>query len=58
METKAKTNADRFREMTDKQLAIFLGDVDCRNPDHCKPGMYCGKCWLAWLRSPVADGDE
>ena len=55
---KPKTNVDRFRTMTDKQLAIFFGDVDCCNPNHCKPGMYCGTCWLDWLRSPVDDGDE
>ena len=44
METKPKTNSDRIRAMTDKQLAIFLGDIDCCNPNHCKPGMYCGTC--------------
>ena len=58
METRTKTNADRIREMTDEQLAIFLGDVDCCNPNHCEPGMYCEKCWLDWLRSPVEEGDE
>lgn len=52
------TNGDLIRAMTDMQLAIFLGDIDCCNPGHCKPGMYCGKCWLDWLRSPVEDGDE
>lgn len=58
MEIKAKTNADRIREMTDEELAIFLGDVDCCNPNHCEPGMYCEKCWLDWLRSPVEESDE
>lgn len=53
-----QTNADRIRSMTDKQLAIFLGDIDCCNPNHCKPGMYCGTCWLEWLRSHVEDGEE
>lgn len=52
---KPKTNVDRFRAMTDKQLAIFFGDVDCCNPNHCKPGMYCGTCWLSWLRSQVEE---
>ena len=51
-----QTNADRIRNMTDEEMAIFLGDVDCCNPNHCKPGMYCGRCWLAWLRSPANDG--
>lgn len=49
------TNGDAIRAMPDKQLAIFLGDVDCCNPNHCEPGMYCGKCWLDWLRSPVEE---
>lgn len=40
MET--KTNADRIREMTDEELAGFLGNVDlttCCNPDSCEPEM-------------------
>ena len=49
------TNGDAIRAMSDKQLAIFLGDVDCCNPNHCEPGMYCGKCWLEWLKAPVED---
>ena len=53
-----QTNADRIRAMTDEQLAIFLGDVDCCNPNPCKPGMYCGRCWLDWLRSPVEDSEK
>ena len=56
MET--KTNADRIRAMTDEELAIFLGDVDCCNPNHCELGMYCGKCWLAWLRAPAESEGE
>ncbi len=56
MET--KTNADRIRSMTDEELAIFLGDVDCCNPNPCKPGMYCGMCWLGWLRSPVEESEK
>lgn len=55
---KPKTNSDRIRTMTDEELAIFLGDVDCCNPNHCEPGMYCGRCWLEWLRSPVEDSEK
>ena len=55
---KTRTNADRIRAMTDEELAIFLGDVDCCNPNPCKPGMYCRICWLDWLRSPVEESDE
>lgn len=32
METKPKTNADRIRNMTDEELAIFFSDIDCCNP--------------------------
>lgn len=59
MET--KTNADRIRELQDKQIAdIFGGSTDL-----CPPGrtltkggcIYeqtgdCEKCWLAWLQEP------
>lgn len=48
-----QTNADRIRAMTDEELATFLGDVDCCNPNHCEPGMYCGRCWLDWLKAPA-----
>ena len=54
---KPKTNSDRIRAMTDEQLAIFLGDVGCCNPNPCKPGMYCGRCWFNWLKAPVEDGE-
>ena len=56
MDEKIKTNADRIRSMTDEELAIFLGDVGCCNPNHCEPGMHCEKCWLEWLHSPANDG--
>ena len=55
---KPKTNSDRIQAMTDEQLAIFLGNVGCCNPNPCKPGMYCGTCWLKWLRSPVEESHE
>lgn len=58
METKAKTNADRIREMTDEELAekisIIANCVYC--PIRC--GIFgtldeCKAMWLSWLRSPV-----
>lgn len=55
---KTRTNADRIRAMSDEELAIFLGDVDCCNPNHCEPGMYCGRCWLGWLRSPAEESEK
>ena len=45
METKPKTNADRIRNMTDEELASFLGDLDF-------------KCWLEWLKAPVEDSEK
>ncbi len=58
METKPETNGDRIRAMTDEELAIFLSDVDCCNPNHCELGMYCEKCWLSWLRSSVEESEK
>lgn len=55
---KPKTNGDRIRAMTDEELAIFLGDVGCCNPNPCKPGMYCGRCWFNWLKAPVEGSNE
>lgn len=58
METKPKTNADRIRNMTDDELAIFFSDIDCCNPGRCEPGMYCEKCWLEWLKSLVEESEK
>lgn len=52
---KPKTNGDKIRAMTDEELSCFIADVDCPQ-ETCKPGMYCEKCWLNWLRSPANDG--
>lgn len=49
------TNGDKIRAMTDEEMAIFLSGIDCCNPKPCEPGMYCEKCWLEWLKSPVED---
>lgn len=55
--TDISTNSDRFRANTDEELSCFLADVDCIQ-GACKPGMYCEKCWLDWLRSPVEESHE
>ena len=56
MEAKPKTNADRIRAMTDKELAkIITGECP---PGGAKCNRRCGTCWLEWLRSPVADGEK
>ena len=54
---KPKTNSDRIRTMTVEELSCFLADVDCIQ-GACKPGMYCEKCWLDWLRSPVEESEK
>ena len=56
MNEQAKTNADRIRATTDKELAkIITGEC---LPEGAKCNGRCGTCWLDWLRSPVEDGDE
>lgn len=55
-----KTNADRIRAMTDKELAEWLSDMhdDVTCPDggaiDCNPS--CKRCWLDWLKEEAEDG--
>ena len=61
METKPKTNADRIRAMTDEELVELLksGTFICgRLKDVCEDMPGCEECLLAWLRSPVEDGEK
>ena len=59
------TNADRLRSMTDEELAEFLDERSCPQEDcpnvaedgTISPNMTCRKCWLAWLRQEVDDGE-
>lgn len=55
-----RTNADRYRAMSDEELAItFAQTGNC--PPSSKYGYNCercGKCWLDYLRQPVKDGDN
>lgn len=47
------TNADRFRAMTDEELAEWFGTHACcmKDPFFCsKPGGSCKACWIDWLR--------
>lgn len=63
METKTKTNADRFREMTDEELAEKISRIA-----HCvycpiRYGIFgtleeCKDMWLFWLRSPVEESEK
>lgn len=63
METKPKTNADRIRAMTDKELAEFLAKnyISCarcffRRTSSKDPIGVCLECCLGRLRAPVEEG--
>ena len=59
MKAKAKTNADRIREMSDEELANseFAPIIcDMVPAEWCYMGRSCYECHLAWLRSPSDDG--
>lgn len=60
-----KTNADRIRQMTDRELAKMVGMKVCRivKPDgsDCPKGFYfgkCDKCVLKWLKQEVSEDAE
>lgn len=57
---KPKTNGDRFRAMTDKELAEYLGNIHyCPVPYlTCDPTKECEECWGNWLRSPVEESGK
>ena len=59
-EQKPQTNGDRYRTMSDEELArTFAQTGNC--PPSSKYGHNCercGKCWLDYLRQPVKDGDN
>lgn len=65
METKPKTNADRIRAMTDKELAksivrYFPLCEKCFFKRRCEkdPIGVCLECCLAWLRAPAKSEGE
>lgn len=61
------TNADRFRSMSDEELAAYWAenhDNFCPNKPECGealdrdeliPDEWCVHCALAWLQKPVAE---
>ena len=58
-QTKTRTNADRIRSMSDKELAIMLarsGKYFCHgngydpHSERCDYGYECEECWLDWLK--------
>ena len=64
---KPKTNADRIRNMTDEELAKFLGGthlhnckiIDCiRKEENDKRIPLCSDCFLEWLQAEVKEGAE
>lgn len=50
---KPKTNGDKIRSMTDKEMAKILNG-GCP-PGGAKCNGRCGLCWLDWFRSPVEE---
>lgn len=61
---KPKTNGDRFREMSDKELAekasrmTFCSACPVPGCDTFLGLDQCRDAWLAWLRSPVEDSEK
>ena len=53
---KPKTNSDRFRAMADEKIAK-IHNCGCP-PGGAKCNENCEECWLAWLRSPVEEGEK
>lgn len=48
-----KTNGDRIRSMTDKELAEFESTLGCHpaaTKETCIGVDRCAECWLDWLR--------
>lgn len=56
------TNAERIRQLTDKELVSFLDDYGvisqfCPSEEiDCNGETDCGRCWLKWLRMEVLEG--
>lgn len=63
LKVKPKTNADRIRNMTDEELAHWLGWRGCECPNvwkECQIGIVdpdddCVPCWLNWLKEEVKE---
>ena len=59
IEAEPTTNGDRFREMTDEELAAYLSGSSCTpnaNIETCRARRGdCYLCWLMWLRKPAGD---
>ena len=55
-----QANADRIRNMTDEELAEYLGNIHyCPAPyPTCDSTKECKECWLKWLRSPVEESEK
>ena len=53
----AKTNAQKIRAMSDKELAEFLADADAEycHVGLCQDGETCRICCLKWLQQPAEE---
>lgn len=50
------TNADRVREMSDRELAMIICCQDHKSGDECFDAS-CFDCMMEWLQQEVRDGD-
>ena len=57
---KPQTNADRYRAMSDEELArAFAQTGNCPpSPEYGHNCDRCGKCWLDYLRQPVKEDEQ
>lgn len=49
----ALSNGDRFRAMSDEELADYLSDRTCPPRETNCVGENCMDCWLQYLRQPA-----
>ena len=54
IDRKPKTNADKIRQMTDKELVNIICCQDSRHGDECV-NTPCAECLLDWLKQEVSD---
>ncbi|MGN0984604.1 MAG: hypothetical protein ACI4OI_07150, partial [Gemmiger sp.] len=62
LQAQQEDQRDRFRAMTDEELADFL-EFNCACPPrncpptdkYCKTGPNCKGCWLDWIRTPAEE---
>lgn len=57
---KPLTNGDRIRQMTDEELAEYIGSSICdrRESGDCLRFENCEECKLSWIREEAEDGES